>query len=132
MLTPRERDVASRIARGLSNRQIADELVIALGTTERHVANILSKLDMRSQRPGRRVGDAARPAGSSAVAARPPTEGARQRVARHRAEPAATAAVGVRVGGRLLHLLEQEDDLTIEGAILGTGQVAQELVQVSW
>jgi DNA-binding NarL/FixJ family response regulator len=49
MLTPREREVASRIARGLSNRQIADELVIALGTTERHVANILSKLDMRSR-----------------------------------------------------------------------------------
>ena len=49
MLTPREREVASRIARGLSNRQIADELVIALGTTERHVANILNKLDMRSR-----------------------------------------------------------------------------------
>ena len=49
MLTPREREVASRIARGLSNRQIADELVIAVSTTERHVANILSKLDMRSR-----------------------------------------------------------------------------------
>jgi len=49
MLTPREREVATRIARGLSNRQIADELVIAVSTTERHVANILSKLDMRSR-----------------------------------------------------------------------------------
>jgi DNA-binding NarL/FixJ family response regulator len=49
MLTNREREVASRIARGLSNRQIAEELVIAVSTTERHVANILSKLDMRSR-----------------------------------------------------------------------------------
>ena len=49
MLTRREREVASRIARGLSNRQIAEELVIAVSTTERHVANILNKLDMRSR-----------------------------------------------------------------------------------
>ena len=49
MLTHREREVASRIARGLSNRQIAEELVIAVSTTERHVANILNKLDMRSR-----------------------------------------------------------------------------------
>ena len=49
MLTHREREVASRIARGLSNRQIAAELVIAVSTTERHVANILNKLDMRSR-----------------------------------------------------------------------------------
>jgi len=46
-LTPREREVVSRIAQGFSNRQIAADLVIAVSTTERHVANILSKLDMR-------------------------------------------------------------------------------------
>jgi DNA-binding NarL/FixJ family response regulator len=49
MLTRREREVASRIARGLSNRQIAEELVITVSTAERHVANILSKLEMRSR-----------------------------------------------------------------------------------
>jgi len=49
MLTRREREVANRSARGLSNRQIAEELVIAVSTTERHVANILNKLDMRSR-----------------------------------------------------------------------------------
>ena len=49
MLTRREREVASRIAHGLSNRQIAEELVIAVSTTERHVANILNKLAMRSR-----------------------------------------------------------------------------------
>jgi DNA-binding NarL/FixJ family response regulator len=48
-LTPRERQVAALIARGYSNREIAAEMVIALGTTERHVANILAKLGMRSR-----------------------------------------------------------------------------------
>jgi DNA-binding NarL/FixJ family response regulator len=48
-LTKRELEVANRIARGFSNRQIAEDLVITLSTTERHVANILSKLEMRSR-----------------------------------------------------------------------------------
>jgi DNA-binding NarL/FixJ family response regulator len=48
-LTRREREVAACIARGLSNRQIAAELVITTSTTERHVANILNKLAMRSR-----------------------------------------------------------------------------------
>ena len=48
-LTKREQEVATRIARGFSNRQIAEDLVITLSTTERHVANILSKLEMRSR-----------------------------------------------------------------------------------
>jgi DNA-binding CsgD family transcriptional regulator len=49
VLTPREREVASLIARGFSNRKIAEELVIADSTCERHVANILNKLGMRSR-----------------------------------------------------------------------------------
>ncbi|SRR6266542_6441562 len=48
-LTQREREVAIRIAQGYSNRQIARELVITNSTVERHVANILSKLGMRSR-----------------------------------------------------------------------------------
>jgi DNA-binding NarL/FixJ family response regulator len=48
-LTGRELQVATRIARGFSNRQIAEDLVITLSTTERHVANILNKLEMRSR-----------------------------------------------------------------------------------
>jgi DNA-binding NarL/FixJ family response regulator len=32
------------MAQGVSNGEIADELVIALGTVKRHVSNILSKL----------------------------------------------------------------------------------------
>jgi non-specific serine/threonine protein kinase len=48
-LTRRERQVALCVARGLTNRQIADELVITTSTSERHVANILNKLGMRSR-----------------------------------------------------------------------------------
>ena len=48
-LTRREREVVAGIARGLSNRDIAGELVITVSTTERHVANILTKLGMRSR-----------------------------------------------------------------------------------
>jgi DNA-binding NarL/FixJ family response regulator len=48
-LTHREWEVATRIARGLTNHEIACELVIARSTTERHVSNILNKLGMRSR-----------------------------------------------------------------------------------
>ena len=48
-LTPRELDVARRVARGLTNKQIAAELVIAEGTADRHVANILGKLGFSSR-----------------------------------------------------------------------------------
>ncbi len=48
-LTPREQEIARLIARGLSNRAIADELVISPATAARHVANILSKLHFSSR-----------------------------------------------------------------------------------
>src|SRR5262249_52765180 len=43
-LSPREREVAVLVARGLSNRAIAQELVIADATVERHIGNIFAKL----------------------------------------------------------------------------------------
>ena len=49
LLTARELDVAHRIARGLTNKQIAAELIIAEGTADRHVANILGKLGFTSR-----------------------------------------------------------------------------------
>jgi non-specific serine/threonine protein kinase len=49
LLTSRERQVAVLVKRGLSNQQIARQLVIANSTAERHVANILSKLGMKSR-----------------------------------------------------------------------------------
>ncbi len=49
MLTPRESEIAQLIARGLSNRAIADELVISPATAARHVANIFTKLGFSSR-----------------------------------------------------------------------------------
>ncbi len=43
-LTPREREVAALLTRGLTNRQIAEALVIAERTASTHVTNILGKL----------------------------------------------------------------------------------------
>jgi DNA-binding NarL/FixJ family response regulator len=49
VLTAREREVAALIARGLSNRAIAEELVIGERTVATHVANILAKLAFASR-----------------------------------------------------------------------------------
>ena len=49
LLTAREHEIVVLIGRGLSNRQIADELVISPATAARHVANILSKLGFTSR-----------------------------------------------------------------------------------
>ncbi|MDQ2818514.1 MAG: response regulator transcription factor [Candidatus Eremiobacteraeota bacterium] len=43
-LTPRETDVLSLIAEGVSNAEIGERLYISLGTVKGHVADILSKL----------------------------------------------------------------------------------------
>jgi len=48
-LTAREQQIARLIARGLSNRSIAAELVISPATAARHVANIFGKLGMTSR-----------------------------------------------------------------------------------
>ncbi|HUC24890.1 MAG TPA: LuxR C-terminal-related transcriptional regulator [Streptosporangiaceae bacterium] len=49
VLTVREQQVAMLITRGLSNRDIATELVISPATAARHVANILGKLGLSSR-----------------------------------------------------------------------------------
>ena len=48
-LTARERDILRLMVEGLSNREIADELVITEGTVKNHVTNILSKLGVHSR-----------------------------------------------------------------------------------
>jgi DNA-binding CsgD family transcriptional regulator len=45
-LTAREAEVLALMARGLTNREIADELVISVKTAGVHVSHILSKLDV--------------------------------------------------------------------------------------
>ncbi len=48
-LTDREREVLVLLAAGRSNRQIADELVVALGTVKFHVHSICGKLAAQSR-----------------------------------------------------------------------------------
>jgi NarL family two-component system response regulator LiaR len=45
-LTPREMDVLRLVAKGMSNKEIADTLVISEKTTKTHISNILSKLHL--------------------------------------------------------------------------------------
>jgi non-specific serine/threonine protein kinase len=48
-LSPRERQVAALVARGLTNREIATALAVTEHTAMRHVEHILSKLRLRSR-----------------------------------------------------------------------------------
>lgn len=68
-LTPREREVLGWVARGASNRQIADELVVSERTARTHVSAILRKLGLASRTQAAlwavREGLASTPDGSS-------------------------------------------------------------------
>ena len=48
-LTPREREVVTLLAAGLTNRQIAERLVVGNRTVEMHVSNVLAKLGITSR-----------------------------------------------------------------------------------
>jgi DNA-binding NarL/FixJ family response regulator len=68
-LTPREREVLTLVARGSSNRQIADTLAVSERTARTHVSAILAKLGLASRtqaalwavREGLAPGEAGRP-----------------------------------------------------------------------
>jgi DNA-binding NarL/FixJ family response regulator len=48
-LTPREREILNLIAKGCTNRQVAETLHVAVGTVEVHIHNILKKLEVKSR-----------------------------------------------------------------------------------
>ena len=48
-LTPREKEVLGLVSRGLTNAEIAEELVIAEVTAKAHVRSIIRKLGVRSR-----------------------------------------------------------------------------------
>jgi DNA-binding NarL/FixJ family response regulator len=48
-LTEREQEVLSALAKGLSNREIARQLVITEGTVKNHVSSLIAKLEVRDR-----------------------------------------------------------------------------------
>lgn len=53
-LTPREREVLTLMAEGLSNGGIADRLVISHGAVEKHISNVFMKLGLDAAESGHR------------------------------------------------------------------------------
>ena len=49
MLTAREAELLRRLGRGLSNREIADQMSITVGTTKGHLHRIFRKLNVRNR-----------------------------------------------------------------------------------
>jgi DNA-binding NarL/FixJ family response regulator len=48
-LTPREREVAELVGQAMSNREVANKLVLSERTVESHVRNILAKTGLKSR-----------------------------------------------------------------------------------
>jgi DNA-binding NarL/FixJ family response regulator len=53
-LTPRELEVLSLMAEGLSNGGIAERLVVSLGAVEKHISNVFTKLDLEHEQTAHR------------------------------------------------------------------------------
>ena len=48
-ITPQEKEIIEEIAKGLSNKEIADKLCLSEGTVRNYLSNILRKLDLRDR-----------------------------------------------------------------------------------
>ena len=66
-LTRRERDVAQLVGQGYSNKEIARDLCLSLGTVKHHVHHVLEKLTAQPARTGPRAARA--PTGRRAAGA---------------------------------------------------------------
>ena len=49
MLTRREQDVTALVARGLTNRQVAEQLLVTPRTIETHLEHIFAKLGVQTR-----------------------------------------------------------------------------------
>lgn len=49
VLSPREREIAQLIAKGMGNAEIAEKLFISMPTVKTHVARILEKLELNNR-----------------------------------------------------------------------------------
>ena len=54
-LTPREKDIAACMCKGLTNQQIVQTLSISLGTVKTHIRHVLEKFKLKSKVELRRV-----------------------------------------------------------------------------
>jgi DNA-binding CsgD family transcriptional regulator/tetratricopeptide (TPR) repeat protein len=63
-LTPREAEVLALVARGYTNREIAEELVISVKTASVHVSHILQKLDAPNRREAAAIAHRVAPPGT--------------------------------------------------------------------
>jgi DNA-binding NarL/FixJ family response regulator len=48
-LSAREREILLGLARGRTNRELADDLIVSEATVKTHVSNLLTKLGVRSR-----------------------------------------------------------------------------------
>lgn len=48
-ITPQENEIIEEVAKGLSNKEIADDLCLSEGTVRNYLSNILRKLDLRDR-----------------------------------------------------------------------------------
>ncbi len=49
LLTDREEEVLTHVAKGLTNAEIGDELHVSLSTVKTHIASLMTKLDVRNR-----------------------------------------------------------------------------------
>jgi DNA-binding CsgD family transcriptional regulator len=73
-LTPREREIAELVSRGLDNRQIAKKLSIRVDTVKKHLSHILAKMNLSNRTQLALLWQRGRPGGGPWSTPHPPGE----------------------------------------------------------